>query len=165
MVVGLKRYSQMGHLHVVTFSCYRRRLHLGGEGTRDLFESALERIRCRYDFRVVGYVVMPEHVHLLISEPDIESLSVSIQALKLSVARRSEQRPFWQARFYDFSVFTEGKRAEKLNYMHWNPVRRGLVESPEHWKWSSYRRYCAEAGGAVTVDTTWNMHWKAPQGN
>jgi len=118
MLVGLKRYQQMGHLHFVTFSCYRRQAHLEAAVAKDLFEAALERIRCRYEFQVVGYVAMPEHIHLLVGEPRREPLAVGLQALKLSVARRSEQRPFWQARYYDFNVFTESKRAEKLGYMH-----------------------------------------------
>ena len=54
--------------------------------------------------------------------------------------------PFWKARFYDFNVWTEHKRVEKLRYIHRNPVKRGLV-SPEHWPWSSFRWYCyGEAG-------------------
>ena len=142
MVVGLKRYQQMGHLHFVTFSCYRRQTHLEAATAKDLFEDALERIRCRYDFQVVGYVAMPDHIHLLVSEPRRESLAVGLQALKLSVARRCEQRPSWQAPYYDFNVFTGNKRAEKLDYMDWNPVRRGLVERMEQWQWSSYRSYC-----------------------
>jgi putative transposase len=51
MVVGLKRYQQMGCLHFVTFSCYRQEAHLEAAMAKDLFEDALERIRCRYDFR------------------------------------------------------------------------------------------------------------------
>jgi hypothetical protein len=58
---------------------------------------------------------------------------VGIEALKLSVAHRSRHRPFWQARYCNFNAFTEGKRVEKLEYMHWNPVRRRLVETMEQW--------------------------------
>ena len=127
---------------------------------KDLFEDALERFRCRYDFQVVGYVAMPEHVHLLFSEPLRESLAVGLQALKRSVALRSEQRPFWQARYYDFNVFTESKRAERLDYMHWNPVRRGLVERMEQWQWSSHRSYCTGEKGRVGVEAARMTHWK-----
>ena len=55
--------------------------------------------------------------------------------------RPPSRRAFWQARFYDFNVWTTRKRFEKLRYMHRNPVKRGLVESPERWPWSSYRFY------------------------
>jgi hypothetical protein len=77
-------------------------------------------------------------VHSLVSEPHLASLDVGLQALKLSVARRSEHRHFWLARYYDFNVYSRHKRLEKLDYMHWNPVKRGLVEKMEDWRWSSY---------------------------
>jgi len=108
---------------------------------RDLFEDALASTCYRYQLDVFGYVVMPEHVHLLVSEPAKDLLAVGLQALKISVSKRAKERPFWQARYYDFNVFTWSKRAEKLDYIHWNPVKRGLVEKPEDWLWSSYRYY------------------------
>ncbi len=89
--------------------------------------------RRSYHFQVIGFVVMPEHVHLLVTGPDSNPLALSLQGLKLSVARPSKQSPLWQARYYDFNVFTEPKRMEELEYMHWNPVRRGLVRTPEDW--------------------------------
>src|ERR1700722_18032747 len=66
-----------------------------------------------------------------------------------------ERAPFWQARFYDFNVWTTKKRVEKLRYMHRNPVKRGLVESPELWRWSSYRFYLLEEAGPVRVNQGW----------
>jgi putative transposase len=77
-----------------------------------LFEEALGRMSRCYGFDVVGYVVMPEHVHLLVSEPAKGKLAVGLQALKLSVAKRAGQRPFWQARYYEFNVFAASKRFE-----------------------------------------------------
>ena len=62
---------------------------------------------------------------------------------------------FWQARFYDFNVWTTKKRVEKLRYMHRNPVKRGLVESPEQWRWSSYRFYLLDEAGPVRVNEGW----------
>jgi putative transposase len=116
-----------------------------------LFEEALGRVCHCHAFDVVGYVVMPEHVHLLLSEPAKELLGAGLQALKLSVAKRAKQRPFWQARYYDFNVFTEEKRVEKLRYMHANPVKRGLVDRPEDWVWSSYRFYQTGEQGRVRI--------------
>src|ERR1700744_1675892 len=109
MVTGLKRYQDVGDLHFVTFSCYHRHAYLLGSGAKDLFVDALERIRLRYELEVVGYVVMPEHVHVLLSEPCRGSLDVGVQALKLSVSRRSKQGQFWQARYYDFNVYSRRK--------------------------------------------------------
>ena len=87
---------------------------------------------------------MPEHVHLLISEPpdhEKHTVAVALQAWKISVARRLTERPLWQRRYYDFNVSSHNKRVEKLRYMHRNPVARGLVEKPEDWEWSSFRSY------------------------
>ena len=130
MPQGLVRYQDTGNYHFVTFSCYRRRPFLRSTKGRELFERSLETIRLRYGFVVSGYVVMPEHVHLLISEPERAVLAKAIQALKLSVAKQSVRVPFWQARYYDFNVFTRRKFIEKLKYMHRNPVARGLTDLP-----------------------------------
>ena len=156
MVVGLERRQQEGHLHFVTFSCYHRLAYLNTPGTRDLFEDALQKTHRRYQFDVLGYVVMPEHVHLLLSEPGTELLAAALQALKLSVVRRCRRRPFWQPRYYDFNVFTEDKRTEKLGYIHWNPLRRGLVDKPEDWRWSSWRYYQTGVQGRVEIDSSWS---------
>jgi len=112
-------------------------------------------MRVRYDFRVFGYVVMPEHVHRLVTEPKRCLLSKAIQALKLFVAVQSRERPFWQARYYDFNVFTTHKHTEKLKYIHRNPVTRGLVERPEDWARSSFRHYSTGEIGLVEIESWW----------
>jgi putative transposase len=163
MPSGLHRYQQTGQLHFITFSCYRRLAYLGDAASRELFESALERIRKRYSWAVLGYVVMPEHVHLLVNEPGRARLGQAIQALKLSVSVRQRGRPFWQARYYDFNVWTAEKEAEKLEYMHRNPVARGLVQRPEDWKWSSSRHYATGCEGTVEVESFWT-EWRREHG-
>jgi len=65
------------------------------------------------------------------------------------------RRAFWQPRFYDFNAWTSKKRIEKLRYMHRNPVKRGLVDAPEQWRWSSYRHYCLDEAGSVQVNVGW----------
>jgi len=112
-------------------------------------------MRLRYDFVVAGYVVMPEHVHLLVSESKRAVLSKVLQALKLSVSVQSKQRPFWQARYYDFNVYTPRKRSEKIQYMHNNPVARGLVAEPDSWAWSSYRHYATGERFIVEIESEW----------
>ncbi|HUH63656.1 MAG TPA: transposase [Terracidiphilus sp.] len=136
MPSGLRRFQQTGQMHFITFSCYRRQPKLARSQARSVFERSLERTRRAYGFCVAGYVVMPEHVHLLLTEPETTRLATALQALKQSVSRSLALRasePFWQARYYDFNVWTDKKRIEKLRYMHRNPVARGLVESPEDW--------------------------------
>ena len=116
---------------------------------------------------------MPEHIHLLLSEPEVGNPSTVMQVLKQRTARallpkrkrrdprqrslfgEETERSFWQARFYDFNVWTTKKREEELRYMHRNPVKRGLVESPELWRWSSYRFYLLNEAGPVGVNAGW----------
>lgn len=125
---GLKRFHGTRDLHFITFSCYRRQPLLGTPVARQAFESLLEQVRRKYKFFITGYVVMPEHVHILVSEPEDGKLSSAIQVLKQLVAQRlSPGKTFWQARYYDFNVWSELKRKEKLRYLHRNPVKRGLV--------------------------------------
>ncbi len=85
MTEGLYRLYGGNDLHFLTFSCYRRRPLFRNHAHCDLFLKILDRVRLRYRFVVLGYVVMPEHVHLLVSEPQRETLSTAIQALKLGV--------------------------------------------------------------------------------
>ena len=154
---GLKRYQEARDLHFITFSCYRRQPLLAGRQAMHLFECALERSRVRYGFYVTGYVVMPEHVHLLMSEPERGTLASAVQAIKQSVARKliGDNEHFWQARYYDFNVWTARKRIEKLRYIHRNPVKRGLVDKPEDWPWSSFRNYATGEEGVVEVESPW----------
>src|SRR5579859_3243908 len=173
MPTGLKRYYGKGDLHFVTFSCYRRLPLLAPERARNLFVEELARVRTEYEFQLVGYVVMLNHVHLLMSEPRKGTPSTVIQMLKQRVSRKMRKRTrrireqgefqfdedglelksFWQERFYDFNVYKRGKIKEKLNYMHANPVIRGLVEHPKNWPWSSWSFYFESGKGFIAIDT------------
>jgi putative transposase len=153
---GLVRYHKSGNFHFITFSCYRRQPLLGNRVAYRVFERELETVRVSYGFVVAGYVLMPEHVHLLVGEPLVSSLSVALQVLKQNISRRLKQLGdvrFWQRRYYDFNVHSEFKRLEKLSYMHRNPVRRGLVTKPEDWPWSSYVHYATGRMGAVEIES------------
>jgi len=155
---GLKRFQQSRQLHFLTFSCYRRRANFATAESRAGFESSLERIRQAYGLCVYGYVVMPEHVHLLVDEPERGGLAQVLQSLKQSVARTLALRApdsFWQARYYDFNVWSERKFVEKLRYIHRNPVLRGLVERPEDWRWSSFSHYQTGEQGRVEIESQW----------
>jgi putative transposase len=170
----LKRTYGFGHLHFVTFSCYRRLPLLHSTRARNAFVRALGEVRREYDFKLIGYVVMPEHVHLLISEPRRANPSIVLKMLKQRVSRRlrangrrpapasqgtlafapgeSALRQFWQRRFYDFNVWSRKKKIEKLNYMHMNPVQRRLVENPMGWPWSSYPFYQGKGNILIAMD-------------
>jgi putative transposase len=168
----LKRYFGKGDLHFVTFSCYRRRAYLGTVRARNRFLKILDEIRLRHDFALVGYVVMPEHVHLLMGEPRVGNPSKSLQVLKQKVSRELLKKKrdtggqrefsfecggdldtaFWQRRFYDFNVWNEKKLHEKLEYMHRNPVDRNLVQHPRDWPWSSWSFYENGGSGLIRMD-------------
>jgi putative transposase len=101
---------------------------------------------------------MPEHVHMLVNEPESGTLAQAMQSLKQSVARRLALRapdPFWQARYYDFNVWSERKFVEKLRYIHRNPVARGLIARPENWAWSSFRHYLNGESGPGEIESHW----------
>jgi len=129
-------------------------------------------VRDRNGCRLVGYVVMREHVHLLIGEPASGTPSIVMQVLKQRVSRRLRRKKrvpagqlklaleggqelparFWQRRFFDFNVWSLKKRVEKLEYMRMNPVKRGLVAHPKQWPWSSFSFYSKLKQGLIRID-------------
>jgi putative transposase len=159
MPAGLKHYQQARQLHYITFTCYHRAPLLATPAARELVERTLERVRRWYGFYISAYVVMPEHVHLLLSEPERGNVSLAIQMLKQIVSRKlhgaGTRAAFWQRRYYDFNVWSERKFVEKMRYIHRNPVRCGLVERPEDWKWSSFRQHATGEEGIVEIESRW----------
>jgi putative transposase len=174
MTKGLKRRYGQRHLHFITCSCYRRLPLLRSVRARTLFVKILGELRTHYQFALVGLVVMPEQFHLLIGELTVGTPSTVLQVLKQRVSRKLRQRrrkrppssqlrlwhelptgglrSFWQRRFYDFNVWTRKKKIEKLNYMHMNPVKRGLVAHPKDWRWSSYASYHRHPNALIQID-------------
>ncbi len=183
MTEGLKRYYGKGDLHFITFSCYQRRPLLESRNARDLFLRELAEAREQAQFSLVGYVVVPGHVHLLMSKPKSGTPSAALHDLKLKVSRqlrrgfalspenhgkdpgsqtepgapdgKEEQPPraFWQPRFYDFNVYSSAKVKEKLDYMHANPIQRKLVDHPKDWPWSSWTFYSGIGKVPIPIDT------------
>jgi putative transposase len=134
---------------------------------RDVFEKTFEETRQWYGFYIAGYAVMPEHVHLLLTEPERTKLSIALQMLKQNLAQRlrgPEGGPLWQPRYYDFNVWSYAKQTEKLRYIHRNPVRRGLVESPEQWAWSSFRHYLTGVESVVEIESHWTARKRENMG-
>lgn len=168
---GLYRNQESGQSHFVTFSCYRLQPLFSDSKVYELFPICLERMRQRFQLRVYGYVVMPEHVHLLVSEPERGALADAIHYLKLSFTKtlysqvsaqeknaKLGHRPegsFWQKRYYDRNVRNAREFTVKLKYIHRNPVKRGLVPKPDDWKWSSFRHYALREVGVVEIESEW----------
>jgi putative transposase len=174
---GLRRFQESGQSHFLTFSCYRRQARFCSPEVYDLFSLCLEQMRRRFAMCIYGYVVMPEHVHLLVSEPGraavpqvrvrcldakLATLAHAMHYLKLSFAKQFRSRTgavdsgsFWQKRYYDRNVRDEREFMEKLRYLHRNPVKRGLVKQPAEWKWSSFRHYALREIGVVEIESQW----------
>jgi putative transposase len=160
MPTRLLRFHHSGQTHFVTFACWHRRLNFPDATTRSIFETALERIRRDYLLCVYGYVVMPDHVHLLLSEPRRQTLAVAIKSLKQGVSRRliGDAPHFWQKRYYDFNVHKQETFREKLRYIHRNPVKKELCARPEDWEWSSFRHYATGQEGIVEIESDWTAN-------
>jgi putative transposase len=173
MPKGLHRRFGLRHLHFITCSCYRRLPLFASARAKNLFVKILGEVRDRYGFSLAGYVVMPNHIHLLISEPAQGTPSTVMQVLKQRVSRRIRRTPrktipspqlrlpfrnahvlpqFWQPRFYDFNVWSQTKFVEKLQYMHMNPLKRNLVAHPRDWPWSSFSFYASKESGLIRID-------------
>ena len=159
---GLVRYHHSGHSHFLTFSCYRRQPNFSSPKLYDLFVLTLESMRQKFDLYVFGYVVMPEHVNILLSEPKRQTLADAIHWFKLSFAKRARSLrlvvapgQFWQPRYYDRNVRDGREFDAKLAYMHNNPVKRGLVKEPHQWPWSSCRHYLFREIAAVEIESEW----------
>ena len=127
----LRRIYGLRDFHFITCSCYRRQPLLGTRHAREVFLRIFEQVRRKYQFEVVGDVVMPEHFHILIAEPEKGNPSTVLQVLKQSLAHR----------------LLKPSRKRRSN-----PLNRGLVPSPELWRWSSFRAYFCEEASIVRID-------------
>jgi putative transposase len=167
-----KRYEIENQARFLTFSTYRRLPLFNDTSLKDNFARCLARARERLGFALLGWVVMPEHAHLLIV-PRLPEAPVPriLNAIKAPLSRSALARwragepsmigrltdatgvaRFWQAGGgYDRNITSE--LFEKLRYIHWNPVKRGLCAQPEDWEWSSARWYKRMREGTVPIDS------------
>ena len=181
---SVPRYHRVfdpGQLQFITSSTYRRSPVFDSPRCCTAFVDVLDGLRSQFGFRLLGWVLMPDHFHLLIQPRPAASTPRLLQQLKQRTAYRllralrgnarhawcrkmlarfrlpetvhdeAEYR-VWQRRYYAMNIFTDQKRLEKLRYMHGNPVKRGLVASPEQWQWSSFRFYHLEDASVLRMD-------------
>jgi putative transposase len=172
-----KAIDASGEAHALTFSCYRRQAFLSRDRSRLWTIDAIRRAVLEYKFHLWAYVLMPEHVHLLVCPIEAAySTSALLRSIKKSVANRAvrfvhEKAPefldrmadrqpngsiahrFWQrARGYDRNIVSPRYVWETIDYIHANPVRRNLCERPEDWVWSSARDYARVGVGPLPID-------------
>jgi putative transposase len=172
-----RRFNDPGHAHCLTFSCFRRQPFLSKDRSRLWFVEAIDRARDKHRFHVWAYVVMPEHVHLIVwPTAPVYDIGDILNSIKQSVVRRAlpfvrrespaflarmeDRQPsglthyrFWQrGGGYDRNVVEVATLYRLIEYVHANPVRRGLCERPEDWYWSSAADYAGVRTGPLRVD-------------
>jgi putative transposase len=162
-----KVFDTGGHAHFVTFSCYKRRRLLDDDRAKGVVVHFLADELRKIDGSCVGFVIMPDHVHALLRLKEPGMLSRLIQQWKRKSSNRLKQffkghlpayaaaidlkEPIWQAGFYDFNVFSVDKAREKLEYMHNNPVRKGLVANAGEWIYGSARWYLLKRSVGIEI--------------
>jgi putative transposase len=168
-------YDQIPYAHYLTFSCYHNLELFVDSINYELFLESLEKARNRFHFKLYGFVIMPNHVHLLIF-PDFDiRISAILTAIKQPFAHRALEyiklqwpdiyahlwaqvgskpvRRFWQeGGGYDSNLFSDEALEKTLDYMHLNPVRKCLVERAVDWKWSSSLHYHTGRDDLIKVD-------------
>jgi putative transposase len=185
----IKHYHEPGDLHELTFSCYRRMPLLTNDAWRVHFARGLDTALTAEAFHLVAFVLMPEHVHLLVwptrVDATAECISRFLAAVKLYASQHVKadlersgsrllsrltirERPgrmafrYWQeGPGYDRNLQTEKAVTGSIEYLHLNPVRRGLCESPLDWPWSSARWHASE-GANVDGDLP-RIHGPPPE--
>ena len=152
-----KIYDDEGHAHFVTFSCYKRRALLQHDAAKRIVIGIMHSQLKQQNGFCSGFVIMPDHVHVVVwsNAPNQLSIfmkqwkrrsSVKIKALYVEhmqhySSRINIEEPVWQRKYFSFNLYSTRKLREKINYIHGNPVRAGLVQCPEEWKYSSDRYY------------------------
>jgi putative transposase len=178
-------YYGENHLHYLTANIHRRARIFDSDRFKLKFTQALADLRAELGFRIIGYVLMPEHCHLLIwrgrsrqsfanlganyaevigADRQLHTTHPAAQRCSAVVPKNADpvraaptvhhhaHRRVWQRGGYDMNIWSEKKRLEKLNYMHANPVKRGLVSQPGDWPWSSWRFYHLEDASILAMD-------------
>ena len=139
-----RRYFLAGGPVFVTCVCRNRRPLLGSDSTKALLLDVMRDLRREIPYRMIGYVVLPDHFHWLLRLAAHRELPRLMQALKLRVSRRSGWGGvFWQRRYWDHHIRDAGDLRRHLDYVHYNPVKHGVVSSLEAYAWSSFHAYVA----------------------
>ena len=216
-----RRYDIEGHIHFVTSTCYKRVPIFLYDLCNTSAIEAVKFYRKKHNFSLIGYTIMPDHLHMLIQLGNTSKISDVIRDIKHAVAfkilrtlkagqqappypdsktntrkaeshdtaktnnhpagkagllalpsnnrllhrlrleypgKRGHRYSIWQKGFYDFNIFTEKVLKEKLDYIHMNPVRKGLVDSPGDWKYSSFRNHYLDDNSIITIGKNEHFH-------
>jgi putative transposase len=157
----LKHYDGEGTARFITLCCYRQMKYLSDPKAAELFMAKLDSMRRAYSIKILAYVIMPEHAHLVLLPSDNVKLGLVIGETKSRMAREyfakinaDNRGPnvFWQKRCYDHNCRFADVVREKINYCHNNPVKRDLVTEPGEYIWSSYNWYMGKRDVPLEID-------------
>ena len=169
--------------HYTTSVCLRRVPVFRSDHACELFIEALAETRRRYPLKLIGYMLMPDHNHLIVNPlgRDIRRVMNSLKSgsarmiidwlrdsgyesslkkLELTTSQKRRHRhSLWQKDFSSIDLWSPKFILQKLNYIHLNPVRAGLCKHPAEWQWSSYRAYLPHEPGSVPLEMDWRGYW------
>lgn len=159
----IRHFNDLGHAHALTFSCYRKQKLLASDNLCLEFTLHLLSVRKKLDYHLWAYVLMPNHVHLLVKPMSGEySIAQFLQMLKGPFGYRAKRNlheqgvsvpRFWQAGpGFDENVADNKRALELMTYFHNNPVRRGLVSDPVAWRWSSAQFWAGREDVDLAMD-------------
>jgi putative transposase len=177
----LFKSSEPNTFHYITAVTFQRVPIFLNDIACGLFIETLAEIRSIHPLKLVGYVIMPDHVHLIIN-PKIAEISVILRKVKGKSARKildwlienghdkslnklrldvkHREYAVWQKDSSSIDLFSPRFLRQKLNYIHMNPVRADLCEAPQDWRWSSYSAYFPKAAIEVPIQIDINPFWK-----
>lgn len=146
-----RRVYQPGGIYFFTLVTHKRARLLLLPGNLQLLWAAIEYTRKAHPFEIIAHVIMPEHLHMIWQLPEGDSdYSTRWRLLKSHVTRYSFQKPFWQNRFWEHTIRDEKDLEKHIDYIHYNPVKHGLVERPNQWEHSSLAGFLEQ--GAYSMD-------------
>ena len=120
----------------------------------DCLAQVIRARRKKHGFLLVAWVFLPDHWHAIFYPHSPLTISDVMETIKASSTRqinraRGESGPLWQGRFFDRALRTVQEYHETLEYIHWNPVKAGLVVRPEDWRWSSVQDFAGNTAGPI----------------
>ena len=133
-----------GSIYFVTTSLSQKTRSFS-EGEAKIVEETILDSASRKEIMLYAYVIMPDHIHLLFRPINL-GISKTVQLIKGRASRKINKGSFWHKGFFDFAILTDKKFKEKFNYIHFNPVKKRLVEKAEDYRYSSAMEYRTKYG-------------------
>src|SRR5256886_12712102 len=179
----LFKSTEPNTFHYVTLVTYNRVPVFCGDKACEIFVNTLREVRDRFPYKLIGYVVMPDHAHAIVKNASgtisdwlrrvrgnsarqildwlrTEQHLMSLKKLELTIPqKRHHTHAVWQKDPLVIDLTSPKFIRQKLNYLHLNPVRAGLCEHPADWKWSSCRTYLPHKSGEVPIEVDWKAYW------